>query len=33
VSGIVSEHEPEYWGYKTKEECVAAWKAMAKKDQ
>jgi len=30
---IVSEYEPEYWGYKTKEEWEMAWTAMAKKDE
>jgi len=30
---IVSEHEPEFWGYETKEEWDAAWAAMAEKDE
>lgn len=27
---IVSEHEPEYWGFNTREEWDAAWDAIAK---
>jgi hypothetical protein len=30
---IVSEYEPEYWGYKTKEEWEMACAAMAEKDE
>lgn len=30
---IVSEHEPEYWGYETEKEWDAAWEAMAEKDE
>jgi hypothetical protein len=30
---IVSEYEPEFWGYKTKEEWDMAWAAMAEKDE
>jgi hypothetical protein len=29
---IVSEHEPQYWGFDTEEEWEAAWAAMAQKD-
>ncbi len=29
---IVSEYEPEYWGYETEEEWHAAWEAMGEKD-
>ena len=29
VVDIVSEYEPEFWGYETKEEWEAAWAAMA----
>jgi hypothetical protein len=31
--GLVSEHEPEFWGYETKEEWEADWSAMAEKDE
>jgi Integrase core domain len=30
---IVSEYEPEFWGYETKEEWEAAWAAIAEKDE
>ena len=30
--GIVSEYEPQFWGFNTKEEWNAAWDAMAKED-
>jgi hypothetical protein len=30
---IVSEYEPEFWGYETTEEWDAAWEAMAEKDK
>jgi hypothetical protein len=30
---IVSEYEPEFWGYETKEEWDAAWAAIAEKDE
>jgi hypothetical protein len=30
---IVSEHEPQFWGYETEEEWNAAWSAMGKKDE
>src|SRR4051812_16509239 len=30
---IVSEYEPEYWGFDTQAEWDAAWAAMAKKDE
>jgi hypothetical protein len=30
---IVSEYEPEFWGYETKEEWEADWTAMAEKDE
>jgi hypothetical protein len=30
---IVSEYEPEFWGYETTEEWDAAWNAMAQKDE
>jgi hypothetical protein len=30
---IVSEHEPEFWGYETKEQWDADWAAMAEKDE
>ena len=30
---IVSEYEPQYWGFETEEECEAAWAAMAQKDE
>jgi hypothetical protein len=30
---IVSEYEPQYWGFETEEEWEAAWAAMAQKDE
>jgi hypothetical protein len=30
---IVSEYEPEYWGYETEEEWDAAWRAIAEKQE
>jgi hypothetical protein len=30
---IVSEYEPEFWGYETREEWEAAWAAMAEKSE
>src|SRR4029453_17168357 len=30
---ILSEHEPEFWGYETKEEWEADWAAIAKKSE
>jgi hypothetical protein len=30
---IVSEYEPQYWGFETEEECEAAWAAMAQKHE
>jgi hypothetical protein len=30
---IVSEHEPQYWGFKTQEEWDAAWAKMAERDE
>src|SRR5262249_37438016 len=30
---IVSEHEPQYWGYATQEEWDASWAAMAEKNR
>jgi hypothetical protein len=30
---IVSEYEPQFWGYETQEEWDADWDAMAKKDE
>jgi hypothetical protein len=30
---IVSEHEPEYWGFETKEEWDAAWGAIAQESE
>jgi hypothetical protein len=30
---IVSEHEPQYWGYDTQVEWDAAWAAIAEKDE
>jgi hypothetical protein len=30
---IVSEYEPEFWGYETTEEWNADWEAMAQKDE
>jgi hypothetical protein len=30
---IVSEYEPEFWGYETKEQWEADWAAMAEKDE
>lgn len=30
---IVSEYDPEFWGYKTKDEWDAAWTKMAEKDK
>jgi hypothetical protein len=30
---IVSEYEPEYWGFKTTEEWDAAWTAIAREDK
>jgi hypothetical protein len=30
---IVSEHEPQFWGYETQEQWDAAWTEIAKKDE
>ena len=30
---IVSEYEPQFWGYETKEEWDLAWKKMAEEDE
>jgi hypothetical protein len=32
-TGIVSEYEPQFWGFDTQEQWDAAWKELAKKDQ